>query len=310
MGLIATIRVSGDVTGTHPAVLGQDFHYYLEKPPDEVEAHFAAAKVACNWGCVLTFDFHMLSRYQRRLEPSEEDKYLVYNIGEKRTDEYGEISWFEGELDRVVEVIQRIGSPIVLRLFHECNGNWFWWGRPNGGPKSYRKFFQHAVTHIRCRTDLAIFAWSPNYPFDEEAQSYYPGDEFVDIVGLDIYDIGEGGAWHPSWENFKDTLRSLVRFARAHGKVAAVTETGNRVRSPDQCPEWWIQLRDVVLECQREGAGPKIAWVLSWFNAPWHHESKGGNMIPHRHSSSEAKASFRQFASHPGVHLISQAGGQ
>jgi len=48
-----------DVTGVHPAVLGQDFHYYLYKSSDEKRKHKEAALKAYQLGCVVTFDFHM-----------------------------------------------------------------------------------------------------------------------------------------------------------------------------------------------------------------------------------------------------------
>ena len=119
-----------------------------------------------------------------------------------------------------------------------------------GGAQSYRKFFRFTVSYIRIRanTDLALFAWSPNFPFDDKAIEYFPGADVVDVIGLDVYDIGEPNS--PSWPEFKESVTAMGRFAHTHGKVAAVTETGNRRRSPEQLPSWWCELRDAVLECQ------------------------------------------------------------
>ena len=294
-----------DVIGRHPAILGQDFHYYIEKDEKEVNYHLKAATIANNWGCLLTFDFHMVSRYGKQFDYTEEDKYLVYNIGTKKTDEYGEITWFHNELDRIIEVMEQIDVPMVLRLFHECNGDWFWWGTKSFHNQAdvgeyYRNFYQYTVTYIKSKTNLALFAWSPNYPFDANALMYYPGDDFVDVVGLDIYDVDEDRG--PSWDDLRQSLRFMGNFARKHDKIVAITEAGNRIHSPSlENNDWWIKFRDVVLELKSEVNGPQIAWLLSWFNAPWETQANGGDMIPHRYSSQDAQDGFRRFASHPGV---------
>eukprot|EP00466_Bigelowiella_natans_P017692 jgi/Bigna1/141215/aug1.61_g15923 len=292
-----------DVTGSHPSVLGQDFHYYLEKSKEEAKSHLEAARVASGWGCVLTFDYHMMGRYGKKFEFSEPGKYLVYNVGEEN-DQYTEVTWFSERLRSLVEHIKPLNTPLVLRLFHECNGDWFWWGsKCHGGAHSYKKFFRFAVKYIRERTDLALIAWSPNFPFDKEATDYYPGDNVVDVIGLDAYDMGENKG--PTWKEFKTSLLAMGEFATKHKKVAALTETGNRKRSPETAPDWWQKLSDVVLSCQCEYPSAHISWVLSWFNAPWNTQDQ--DMIPHRHSSKLAKDGFRRFASHTGVHLMSGA---
>jgi mannan endo-1,4-beta-mannosidase len=147
-------------------------------------------------------------------------------------------------LDRVIDEIRALGRPIVLRPFHEMNGKWFWWGpKAVGGAQSYQKFFRFTVSYIRIRanTDLALFAWSPNFPFDDKAIEYFPGADVVDVIGLDVYDIGKPNS--PSWPEFKESVTAMGCFAHKHGKVAAVTETGNRRRSPEQHPSWWWLVR-------------------------------------------------------------------
>jgi beta-mannanase len=187
-------------TGDHPAVLGQDFKWYLTKSW-ELARMKAAAKYVYNNGGVVTMDFHMDSKYhdghefkkyQNQYEKVD-DTYLMFNIGSQNNN-YQEMTWFNGELQKVANVLNDLKIPIVVRLFHEMNGNWMWWGtQAYGGSDSYIKMYKYAVDYIKNRTQYALFAWTPNYPFDSGNNpgiNYYPGDNYVDVVGVDFYDIG------------------------------------------------------------------------------------------------------------------------
>ncbi|MBD0255828.1 MAG: hypothetical protein ICV83_08925, partial [Cytophagales bacterium] len=136
-----------DVTGVSPAVLGSDFHYFLYKTDNEKRIHTEALKYAYQQGYAITMDWHMNGRYEAssNYNASNNNRYLVYNIVR---DLYGERTWFYGELDKIISLInntfvvngERI--PIVLRLFHEMNGGWFWWGSAATNATDYKAFYQ------------------------------------------------------------------------------------------------------------------------------------------------------------------------
>jgi len=273
-----------DVTGVHPAVLGQDFHYYLYKSSDEKRKHKEAALKAYQLGCVVTFDFHMKSRYHDGYDYQSSDRYLMYNIG-NNNDAYGEVTWFKQQLDQVISIINNeLQIPIVLRLFHEMNGNWFWWGtQAYGGSTAYINFYRFAVNYIKDRTNYVLFAWSPNYPW---TTAYYPGNSYVDVVGIDMYDIGTSSG--PSMSTMVDQLTAVSDFAWNNGKVPIFAETGNRVNSPDSWPWWWYNIFDQI---QNSNRAWKIAWMLTWINTNW------GNVpyVAHSGSSADAKRGLQDF---------------
>ncbi|TPX61974.1 mannan endo-1,4-beta-mannosidase [Spizellomyces sp. 'palustris'] len=126
-------------------------------------------------------------------------------------------------IDKVTDHFRRLnagGCPIILRYGHEMNGEWTNYGyRPN----TFIPGFQKMATAVRAKTNLTAMLWSPNvgamYPFtatagdgstwqtadaanlalldtngngivdagDDPYLPYYPGDEFVDWVGLSLY---------------------------------------------------------------------------------------------------------------------------
>ena len=277
------------VTGEHPAVLGQDFHYYIYKTADEKRKHKEAALWAYNNGCVVTFDYHVKSKYHDGMDYQSSDQYLMYNIGEGN-DAYGEVTWFNQQLQQCIDIINGdLKFPIVFRLFHEMNGNWFWWGSNSyGGSTSYKKVYQRAVNYIKARTNYVIFAWSPNYPFDT---NYYPGNSYVDIMGLDMYDIGQSNS--PSAQNMIDALTTLSDYAYNNNKVPVFAETGNRKNGCNADPYWWGWMTDQIYNSNRAW---KVAWVLTWINVNWGGgPSSDPTYCPYESSTSTAKTQFTNF---------------
>ncbi len=115
-----------------------------------------------------------------------------------------------------------------------------------------------------------VWAYSPNSNLTEESfYSRYPGDENVDIIGVDHYDYAAADSTKTAAEIITDAnaffakvLRSdmelLAGIAGTHGKLLAFCETGFE-STPD--PRWWT---DVLLENLK---GAPICYVLTWRNA-------------------------------------------
>jgi len=118
-----------------------------------------------------------------------------------------------------------LGSSII-RLGWEMNGDWYKWG--GGDPATYVSCFQKVVTAIRAVSPNLKFDWTVNrgnsagMPGDE-VYAAYPGDAYVDIVGIDSYD-----SW-VDWDgqlNGYQGLKEWLAFAIAHGKKLSVPEWG------------------------------------------------------------------------------------
>lgn len=280
---------SKDVTGDHPGVFGIDPHYMLYKGTQQRDLHINEAKYAYNNGGVVTFDFHQQSRFNSKIYIKDitdnRDKSLMYDIV---NDLNGSRQWFYQELDVIIGWINNdLGFPIVFRLFHEMNGNWFWWGTSatNHTQQLYIDFFKLTVDYIRDQSNLVLFSWSPNAPFDA---NFYPGNDYVDIIGVDIYE--------PSASGLTSLLRTLSTYAVNNRKVAALTETGYRGGYVTKEPRFWTS---TILKAIKDGGGDiKIAWVLAWFNAPWT-SSQSDLFIPDNQTTGVAKSDFIDFYNDP-----------
>jgi hypothetical protein len=125
----------------------------------------------------------------------------------------------------------------VIRLGHEMNGNWYTDSLPDtiAGDAAWAQCFATIVTQMRSvRGAHFLFDWDVNpavRPID--FASYYPGNQYVDIIGIDLYDQFGDTSTPPSVtapDRFNalaaqpDSLDDLEAFAAAHGKPVSFPE--------------------------------------------------------------------------------------
>lgn len=293
-----------DVIGEHPGLHGSDFHFMIDKEADEIARHKAAVLAAYKAGAMVTIDYHWLGKYGDSHSWNEQDAKILHNVV-NNNDSTGDVTWFYEHLDAILEIVNNdFKFPIIYRPFHEMNGGWFWWGsKLEGGAETYRRAYQLQVEYLSERTEYMLFAWSPDKAL---ATEYYPGDEYVDIIGVDGY--GQGNPRTPwfTTEKMITLLGEAVDFAAEHGKVAAFTETGfdttQVIVMDKQDPNWWNE--DVLEPILASEKASKIAWILTWINA----NGWSGPYVPHANSPQDAKDAFKAFYNNPATLFESEVG--
>lgn len=95
------------------------------------------------------------------------------------------------ELAGYLKLLQNKGIPVIWRPLHEAAGNiynytngkaWFWWG--NDGAEAYKKLWIYVFNYFKAEgINNLIWVWTTQTKDDE----FYPGDEYVDMVGRDMY---------------------------------------------------------------------------------------------------------------------------
>ena len=88
------------------------------------------------------------------------------------------------DIDAIAEQLKRLqdaGVPVLWRPLHEASGGWFWWG--NAGADAYKKLYLLLYDRLTNYHGLNNLIWVWN----GQAADWYPGDEYVDIIGEDIY---------------------------------------------------------------------------------------------------------------------------
>lgn len=120
----------------------------------------------------------------------------------------------------------------IIRLAHEANGDWYpdSIGNTQSDFDRWRQFWRNTVIAMRSVPGANFtFDWCINAAYRPiPLASFYPGDDVVDIVGIDAYDSGVA-AGLPRWStiyNRTDGIGDVVAFARAHGKPLSIPEWG------------------------------------------------------------------------------------
>ena len=121
--------------------------------------------------------------------------------------------------------LQDKGIAVVWRPLHEASGGWFWWGA--GSPECYVQLYRLVFNRMVVTNKLTNLIWvwnintDPKYGYDYSAlnAAWYPGDEYVDIVAVDIYDPLND---HNSGANYFNKIVSDVGTS----KMIALSENG------------------------------------------------------------------------------------
>lgn len=122
---------------------------------------------------------------------------------------------------------KKLDKTIVLRLGHEMNDPYRYpWGPHNNKPAEFVAAWKHVHQIFkRSGADKILWIWSP-HPSYGYFQYFYPGDEYVDYVGLNILNYGNVAHWS-QWWTFELMFGSHYKEFEAFGKPMMLTEFGS-----------------------------------------------------------------------------------
>ncbi|MFH1826429.1 MAG: sugar-binding protein [bacterium] len=155
------------------------------------------------------------------------------------------------------------GQPVFVRIGHEFNTSTYPWGVPNLNkePETFIKFYRHIVDVFNKEGVKNVkWVWCFNN-YSNPAESWndwtraYPGDKYVDWIGIDGYNWGNTQSWS-GWETFKVLFRDQMRLAHMLwptkpimiAEFASTDEGGDKVAWIKDMPEFLkTSMRDIDL---------------------------------------------------------------
>ncbi|MCM3523143.1 glycoside hydrolase family 26 protein [Curtobacterium sp. P97] len=170
---------------------------------------------------------------------------------------------FDDYLASYARALKANGMPVVIRLDHEMNGQWYNWSegsKQQNAPGSYVAMWQHVhdVFQANGANDYVIWNWSPSridklgnpkYQTLDYMRQYYPGADYVDWVGMSGY--YRTATEQPTFQNtFGATLAQLRQVAPGKHVLLneiGATETGGSV-SDSQKSQWIDSLFDALAD--------------------------------------------------------------
>lgn len=200
---------------------------------------------------------------------------------------------YNAYLDMIADYASQVNGTILFRPFHENTGSWFWWGKAYCDAATYKNVYKYTVEYLRDTKNVhnMLYVYGPGSEAAsvEEYGERYPGDEYVDMVGFDMYHSAptKDDTW---FDSLKAELEIVDNFATEHKKLIAVTETGvsNSADKGDkqtalhktgnEQKDWYNTMLDAV-------SGSNASYFLLWANFG----KKDGFYTPYVESVNEDK---------------------
>ena len=256
-------------TGKHPALAGYDFIFLQYSPTPEgwswVRDYNDISAPKAQWAAngLVNYMWHWNVPDSEAAWKNATDNYNFdgYNFYSDKTsfdikEALKEGTWQNrfimndiAEVAGYLKLLQAENIPVIWRPLHEAAGNydlygpngaWFWWGRGGAEPcKQLWRLLYDQLVNVHGLNNL-IWVWTVDVAKGAEDQylDWYPGDEYVDIVGVDIYAADT--------EAKTRQYQALVDLTKGK-KLVTVSECGN-IPDPSECME----------------AGNRWSWFMVW----------------------------------------------
>lgn len=195
-----------DLSGEYPAIRGFDFMNYnplygwddgtTERVIEWVNERHGIA--TASWHINIPVDFENWEE-GTTLDWTDctygtNDSFSVENAVTDGTKENAYVDAAIADLAEQLLRLQEANVPIILRPFHEAEGNggldgagsWFWWSQD--GVEPYKALWKYLYNSLTQDYGLHNIIWEENlYAWSDESAEWYIGDDYVDIVGYDKY---------------------------------------------------------------------------------------------------------------------------
>jgi len=149
--------------------------------------------------------------------------------------------------------LKRINRPVFLRFAHEMNGDWYPWSASNIGAKKYITVYRY-VRNIFDEVGADNVNWifsinSENVPKENNYMNCYPGDKYVDFIGVDGYNWGNTKPWS-RWMSFKEIFQKRYHEIVAHFNKPIIISEFSTTSSGGNKSEW---IREAMSNIKKMG---------------------------------------------------------
>ncbi|MEO9893856.1 glycosyl hydrolase [Aurantibacter sp.] len=240
-----------DMTGQYVGLVGADFGWFAgdKYPVQTLIEHW-------NNGGLVTVSWHADNPFTEGVDVymnTVENKDKINLKALLRDAEPSAVrASYRNELDKVAGALQELRDAnvtVIWRPFHEMNGNFFWWGIDDYANKQtnesdFKALWIDMYNTLKWDYGLDNLIWTyavvPSETWYANVTAYYPGSDYVDLVGMDYYGL------QPDFPHYVE-LKTL-------GKTIVMSEIGPHEESYGT----W-NMMDVV-----ENLKGKAAYFMQW----------------------------------------------
>ncbi len=261
-------------SGKEPAIVGFDLSGWNSPPWGKsyngvVQKSVDAAKAWWQKGGIVTMHLHWIhpanpdgsawrSVHGKKTASPPFDFAAALKPGTKANEE------LMRDLKRHADFLQQLADarvPVLWRPFHEIEGGWFWWTdqeKPENTAALWRFMFDYFVKERKLHNLIWVYSAAVRAGVGQEAVTaierrrlFYPGADYVDIAGIDIYPSDKLGIGKPQSDTYATSFAAMQQVAP--GKMLALCEC-EAIPNPDlmakdgpkwlYCLPWWGQGKD------------------------------------------------------------------
>ena len=230
-------------TGVKAAVWGREIRWLKRKQIDKTINH------AKRHNYILTLHWHWHFNNDSAWTASRKKPA---NISRMLTPGTAEHTQTIKELSAIADKLQKFEDadiPVLWRPLHEIDGGWFWWTdtkKPENTAKLWRMMYNY-FTNVR-KLDNLIWVYSAGVGNQtvSNRKHFYPGANYVDISGIDLYGVNVRNGAKKYWKYYNDMKKV------SPGKMLAICEAD---ATPNQ-------------DKMRDGEFPKWLYTLPWWGVP------------------------------------------
>lgn len=235
-----------EVCGDYPAVFSVDMGPIMDNRYDNAENAIRRRVIieAYDRGEVITMCCHLNNPHTGGDSWDNKSNEVVKSIlteGHATREKY--LQWLDRCADFANSLYGSDGEliPIIFRPYHEHTQSWSWWGSKCTTEDEFIRFWQFTVRYLRDEKGVRnfIYAISPQMDEDygkgtkERLTFRWPGDDYVDFIGMDCYDYGWTGA-------FRKNMEAMTELSLEKKKPCGVTESGcEGFRDTDKYRNYW-----------------------------------------------------------------------
>lgn len=205
-----------------------------------------------------------------RSELTYDNASIIYEILDGQYDEY---------LHNYAQQLKAFGHPVLFRLNNEMNGDWCWYSAFYTGKDAelYKALWQYIYeTFEHHGVDNVLWVWNPHDVSRPEFKwnhhlMYYPGDEYVDLIGLTGYNTG---TYFPgeTWREFDEVYKPMYAdYGDLFQKPFIITEFGSNSVGGDK-PAWINRMFDGIKQF------PNIKVAIWWSGIDYDQHGQPGRI--------------------------------
>ncbi|MDR1527815.1 MAG: glycoside hydrolase family 26 protein, partial [Dysgonamonadaceae bacterium] len=255
-------------TGKYPALNAFDYIFLFASPANWID--YSHTQVVEDWwnrrGIVSGMWHWNVPKRPGSTDYSFYTEETNFDIAKAVTSGTSENQIILADLEKISDyllLLKQKNIPVLWRPLHEAKGNsgkypggtaWFWWGAKGATP--FKTLWRLMFDCFKEKgLNNLIWVWTSETDDDD----WYPGDDYVDIVGRDMYNLTDAGGMLEEYNTLKKQYP---------GKIITLSECGN-----------------VASVSAQWNAGAKWSWFMSWYdyertNNP---NSQAFNELSHEH---------------------------